>query len=141
MKVQQLMSQKPEYLNADATIREAAIRMQEHDRGFEPVGENNKLIGVVTDRDIALRAFSDGKTPDDNIRTVMSGKLLYCYQDQDVKEVLKNMQEQNVQRLVVLNNEKDKDFVGVVAISDIAEHCGQDSELSKEIVECCKTYH
>lgn len=140
MKVQDVMTDKPEYLQANATIREAAIRMTEHNRGFEPIGENDKLIGVLTDRDLALRGLADGKTADDTVSSVMSGKLLYCFQDQDVNEVLENMKQQNVQRLVVLNNDEAKDFVGVVAISDIADHC-KDPELARRIVDCCRVYH
>ncbi|AKH69256.1 CBS domain-containing protein [Spongiibacter sp. IMCC21906] len=140
MKVQEVMTAKPEYLQADATIREAAIRMMEHDRGFEPIGDDNKLVGVITDRDLALRGMADGKTPDDAVSSVMSGTLLYCFQDQDINDVLENMKQQAVQRLVVLNNEKDKEFVGIVAISDIADHC-KDPALAQRIVDCCRVYH
>lgn len=140
MQVKDVMTDKPEYLEASATIREAAIRMQEHNRGFTAIGEREKLVGVVTDRDIALRGIGKGKTPDDPISSVMSGKVLYCYQDDEVTSVLQNMQDQGVQRLAVLNNDKNKDFVGVVALSDIAEKC-KDADLAQRIANCCRTYH
>lgn len=140
MQVKQVMSKKPEYLESSATIREAAMRMQEHNRGFTPIGDREKLVGVVTDRDIALRGVADGKTPDDPVSSVMSSKLLYCFQDDDIKDVLQNMQDQSVQRLAVLNNPDNKHFVGVVAISDIAEHC-TDDDLAKRIINCCRQYH
>ena len=133
MQVKDVMTSKPEYLEASATIREAAIRMHEHNRGFTPVG-------VVTDRDIALRGIADGKTPDDPISSVMSSKVLYCYQGDDIADVLQNMSDQGVQRLAVLNNSKNKDFVGVVALSDIAREC-KDGDLAQRIVNCCRHYH
>lgn len=142
MQVKQLMSARPEYLDANATIREAALRMADEDRGFTPVADGEKLVGVLTDRDIALRAFANGKTGDDSVSSIMSGKVLYCYEDDDVKSVLKNMQDQGVQRLIVLDNESDKDFVGVVTLSDIADKCDAgDSELARELINCCRHYH
>lgn len=140
MQVKDVMTDKPEYLDSSATIREAAIRMQEHNRGFTPISEREKLVGVVTDRDIALRGLADGKTPDDPISSVMSGKVLYCLEDDDIETVLQNMQDQGVQRLAVLNNGQNKDFVGVVAISDIAANC-KDSDMAQRIVNCCRHYH
>ena len=140
MQVKQIMSAKPEYLDASATIREAAARMQEHNRGFTPIAEREKLVGVVTDRDIALRGVANGKTPDDPISSVMSGKLLYCYEGDDIKDVLQNMHDQGVQRLVVLNNDKNKDFVGVVSISDVAGKCDSD-DIAKRLAHCCRHYH
>src|SRR5690554_6811151 len=112
MKVEQVMNPKPEYLKADASIREAVLRMREHDRGFVPVGENNKLIGVITDRDIALRGMADGKLPDDPVSAILSEKVLYCYQDDDIEGALKSMSKQQVQRLIVLDNADKKEFVG-----------------------------
>ncbi len=140
MQVKDVMTNKPEYLDASATIREAAIRMQEHNRGFTPVGEREKLVGVVTDRDIALRGIADGKTPDDPVSSVMSSNVLYCFQGDDISGVLQNMQDQGVQRLAVLNNADNKEFVGVVAISDIAQQC-KDADLAQRIVNCCRHYH
>lgn len=140
MQVKQIMTSKPEYLDANATIREAAMRMREEGRGFTPIAEREKLVGVVTDRDIALRGLADGKTGDDPVSAVMSGKLLYCYEDDDITTVLQNMQDQAVQRLVVLNNKKNKDFVGVIALSDIASHC-EEGDLAKRVVNCCRHYH
>lgn len=140
MKVSQVMSPKPQYLESNASIREASLRMQEHDCGFVPIGENDKLVGVVTDRDLALRALADGKSPNDPISSVMNGELLYCYQDDDVSQVLKNMQNQNIQRLAVMNNANEKEFSGVVTLSDIAAQCESD-EMAREIASCCQHYH
>lgn len=142
MQVKQLMTEKPEYIDANATVREAAQRLAETDRGFTPVSEREKLVGVVTDRDIALRTTANGKTADDRVSSIMSGKVLYCYEDDEVKDVLQNMYQNNVQRLVVLNNKTNKDFVGVVSLSDIAGQCDEkDTDLMQRIVHCCQRYH
>lgn len=142
MQVKELMTPKPEYLEVDQTVREAAVRMLEEDRGFVPISEKEKLVGVLTDRDIALRAMADGKDANAKVGTVMSSKVLYCYQDDDIIDVLQNMTQMNVQRLVVLNNKKNKDFVGVVSLSDIADRCGEkDVDMMRRVVNCCRHYH
>ncbi len=142
MQVKQLMTDKPEYIDANATIREAAQRLEETGRGFTPVAEREKLVGVITDRDIAVRTMANGKTADDHVSDIMSGRVLYCYQDDDIKDVLQNMYQQNVQRLVVLNNKTNKDFVGVVTLSDIAAQCDKkDTDLMQRVVHCCQQYH
>lgn len=140
MQVKQIMSRKPEYLEATATIREAAQRMQEQQRGFTPIAEREKLIGVVTDRDIALRGLAQGKTGDDPVSEVMSKKTLYCFEQDDIKDVLQNMHDHGVQRLLVLNNNRNKDLVGVVTLADIANNA-DDESVAKRIVHCCRHYH
>lgn len=142
MQVKELMTPRPEYLEVDRPIREAAMRMLEEERGFVPISEKEKLVGVLTDRDIAVRAMADGKDPNEKVGTIMSGKVLYCYQDDDITDVLQNMTQMNVQRLIVLNNEKNKDFVGVVSLSDIADKCGEkDVDMMRRVVNCCRHYH
>ncbi len=142
MQVKELMTPRPEYLEVDGSIREAAIRMLEEERGFVPISEKEKLVGVLTDRDIAVRAMADGKDPNAKVSTIMSGKVLYCYQEDDITDVLQNMTQMNVQRLIVLNNDKNKDFVGVVSLSDIADSCGEkDVDLMRRVVYCCRHYH
>lgn len=142
MQVKELMTPKPEYLEVDQSIREAATRMMEEDRGFVPISDKEKLVGVLTDRDIAVRALAKGKGANEKVGTIMSGKVLYCYQDDEVTDVLQNMTQMSVQRLVVLNNDKNKDFVGVVSLSDIADKCGEkDVDLMRRVVNCCRHYH
>ncbi|BFM19454.1 CBS domain-containing protein [Gilvimarinus japonicus] len=140
MKVQDVMTQKPEYLDVNASIREAALGMRESGRGFTPVADHEKIVGIVTDRDIALRAVAEGKNGDDNVGSITSGKVLYCYQGDQLSDVLQNMQDQQVQRLIVLNNDKNKDFVGVVSLADIANHCTTD-DLGRRVVNACRHYH
>jgi predicted transcriptional regulator len=141
MQVRECMSQAPETLNADATIRECAQRMKQLNTGFVPIAKDDKLIGVVTDRDLAIRVLANNKSPDDTISSVETQEVLYCMEDQDVKDVLRNMREQEVQRLVVLDNAQDKDLVGVVTLSDIADHCDEESGLAEEVAHACQHYH
>lgn len=142
MQVKELMTEKPESIDASCSIRDAAERMLEQGRGFAPVADGERLVGVVTDRDIATRAMVNGRTPDDKITTVMTAQILFCYEDEKIQDILRNMHEQHVQRLVVLNNEDSKDFVGVVSLSDIAERCGAtDFDTMRGITDCCREYH
>lgn len=140
MQVREVMTKRPDYLSTDATIREVAERMRKANSGFEPLVKDDKIACTITDRDIAVRAFAEGKSPDDKASSIATNEVLYAFEDQDVKDVLKNMQEQRVQRLVVLNNPDDKGFTGVVTIGDIADHC-DDAETAKEIANCSKHYH
>lgn len=141
MQVKQVMSKAPETLSYDASIRQAALRMKELDTGFVPIAKDDRLIGVVTDRDLALRVLADGISPDDQINAVETQEVLYCMEDDDVRDVLRNMQEQQVQRLIVLDNSQDKDLVGVVSIADIADHSDEESGLADEVAHCCRHYH
>jgi CBS domain-containing protein len=92
--------------------------MEETDVGSLPVRDGDRLIGVVTDRDIAIRAVAKGKSPDTPIREVMTEEVCYCFDDQDVTEIVGNMAEIQVRRLPVVN--RDKRLVGIVSIADIA---------------------
>lgn len=140
MQVKDLMTSRPDFIGSDVTIREVAKRMQQEDLGFAPIAEGDRLIGVITDRDLAVRALADGKSPDDKVGSVMTSDVSYCFEDDDVIDVLQSMEQEQVQRLIVLNNRDSKDFVGVVSLSDIADNC-KDAEMAKQIVDCCRHYH
>jgi CBS domain-containing protein len=93
--------------------------MADEDIGALPVGTDDRLVGMVTDRDIAVRAVGGGKTIDDcSVEDVMSGGVLYCFEDADCTEVADNMAEKQVRRLPVVN--ADKKLVGMVALADLA---------------------
>lgn len=140
MQIREVMSPRPKVLAADATIREAAIQMRDCSSGLMPIQKNDRLIGMLTDRDITIRGVAGGKSPDDKVSDIIAEEVLYCFENDDVKSVLKNMQQQQVQRLVVLNNDQSKDLVGIVSVADIADKC-EDTESAKAIVECCRHYH
>ncbi|MBD3167689.1 CBS domain-containing protein [bacterium] len=122
MQIKEIMSKDVVRAYPEHTLEEAAKMMRENDTGMLPVEENDKLIGVLTDRDIVVRAVAGGQNPAvAHVRTVMSDDdVLYCYEGQDVEDVAENMAKQQVRRLVVLNNDDDKRLVGVVSLGDIA---------------------
>jgi len=102
------------------TIREVAKVMAEIDAGSMPVGDNDRLVGMITDRDIAIRAVAQGKGPDTPVREVMStDQVLYCYEDEELAHVAQNMGQQQVRRLPVVNREKR--LVGIVSLGDVAQ--------------------
>jgi CBS domain-containing protein len=118
MKVSDVMSQKVELASPTDTIQQAAKAMARIDSGMLPVGENDRLVGVITDRDIAIRAVCEGKDPKTPVREVMSNEVKYVYEDDDVSDVAENMAQLQVRRLPVLNREKR--LVGIISLADIA---------------------
>ncbi|RUO63118.1 CBS domain-containing protein [Pseudidiomarina insulisalsae] len=140
MQVKEVMTTQPQYLKNDVTIREAARTMRNNKTGFEPLTDANKVTGVITDRDIAVRAVAEGKSLDDKASSIASERVLYTYQDEDIESVVQNMTEQKVQRLLVLNNSENKDLVGIITLGDIANHC-KDPQLAQKIVNASRTYN
>jgi CBS domain-containing protein len=118
MRVRECMTKDVRIANPDETIREAAKAMASLDAGILPVGENDRLVGMITDRDIAVRGVAEGKGPDTKIRDVMSKEVRYCFEDEDVDHVLESMGDLHVRRLPVLN--RDKRLVGIVSLGDLA---------------------
>lgn len=118
MKISEVMTRDVGIASPDDTIRDAAGIMSECDAGAVPVGQDDRLVGVITDRDIAIRAVAAGKSPDTPVREVMSAEVLYCFEDEDVDHVARNMGDNQVRRLPVLN--RDKRLVGIVSIGDLA---------------------
>jgi CBS domain-containing protein len=100
------------------SIRDCAKTMAEIDAGALPVGENDRLVGMITDRDIAIRAIAQGKGPDTPVREVMSAEVKYCFEDEDLDHVAKNMGNIRVRRLPVVN--RDKRLVGILSLGDLA---------------------
>jgi CBS domain-containing protein len=118
MQVHDIMSRKVELTDPNTTIRDVARKMRTGRIGALPVGENDRLVGMVTDRDIVVRAVADERLPGNtSVREVMSEKVCYCYEDDDIEEAAKIMAEHQVKRLPVLNG--DKRLVGIVALSDL----------------------
>ncbi|MCB1558039.1 MAG: CBS domain-containing protein [Alphaproteobacteria bacterium] len=114
------MTPNCQWVAPEASIAQAAQAMRDQDIGFLPVGENDRLIGMITDRDIAIRSAAAGQNPSQaTVREAMTEKTYYCYDDQDVEEICNNMGEIQVRRLPVVN--RDKRLVGVVSIGDLAQ--------------------
>ena len=118
MKVNSCMSAEVRTCAPDDTIQSACRTMQEIDSGILPVAENDRLVGMITDRDIALRAVADGQGPETTARAVMSPKILYCFDDQELDEVSMEMADLQVRRMPVLN--RDKRLVGIISLGDMA---------------------
>jgi CBS domain-containing protein len=120
MRVSEAMTREVRVATPGQSIRDVAKMMDEINAGSMPVGENDRLIGMITDRDIAIRAVAQGKGPDTPVREVMSSeKVLYCYDDEELDHVAKNMSEHQVRRLPVVNREKR--LVGIVSFGDVAQ--------------------
>jgi CBS domain-containing protein len=118
MKVSEAMTKDVRVANPEETIEQAAQTMAELDAGILPVGEKDHLVGMITDRDIAIRGIAKGKGPKAKVRDVMTSDVKYCFDDQEIEEVTRNMADIQVRRLPVLN--RDKRLVGILSLGDIA---------------------
>jgi CBS domain-containing protein len=112
------MSRDVQIASPDQSIREAAQMMARIDSGVLPVGDNDRLVGVITDRDIAIRGVAEGKSPTAKVGEVMSHEVLYVFEDQDLEDVAQNMAEMKVRRMPVVN--RDKRLVGIISLGDVA---------------------
>jgi CBS domain-containing protein len=118
MKIGKVMSRDVQLTSPEGRLRDAAALMKKIDAGVLPVAENDKLVGMITDRDIAIRAVAEGKGPNTKVRDAMSYEVKYCFEDEDVAHVAENMAELQVRRLPVMN--RDKRLVGIVSLGDLA---------------------
>lgn len=118
MQVQEIMTAPVQIADPNMTIRDAARRMRADNVGALLVGESDRLIGVVTDRDIVVRAVAEEQSAGNTtVREVMSKGVCYCFEDQDTEDAAEVMAKHQVRRLPVLN--RDKRLVGVVALADL----------------------
>ena len=130
--VQELMTANPQSVSADQTIVDAARIMRDEDAGLVPVVEGDRLVGTLTDRDIAIRVVAEGKDPQStNVREVASTDLVTIDPQQDLSEALRLMAQHQVRRLPVV--EEDGRLVGILAQADVARHA--DEEQVGEVVE------
>lgn len=118
MRISETMTKDVRLLRPEQSIREAAEAMREIDAGMVPITDGDRLIGIITDRDIAIRAVGNGKPCDTPVKEIMSRDVCYCFDDQDVSDVADNMAQIKVRRLPVVDREKR--LVGIVSIADIA---------------------
>ncbi|MEK0083396.1 CBS domain-containing protein [Benzoatithermus flavus] len=118
MKVSDVMTRTVKTTTPDVTIREAARLMADLDAGILPVAQGDRLVGMITDRDITVRAVAQGKGPDTRVEEAMTRDVKYCYEDEQLDHVVKNMARLKVQRLPVMD--RNKRLVGIVSLGDIA---------------------
>lgn len=116
--IKDVMSRDVQVISPEATIAEAAKCMRDGDFGMMPVGENDRMIGAISDRDIAVRAVAEGKDGKAKVRDVMSEGIHWAYEDEPVDRAARIMSEHQIRRLPIVN--RDKRLVGIVALGDLA---------------------
>jgi CBS domain-containing protein len=122
MKVSEIMSRDVRVASPRQTIQDAAAIMAEIDAGIVPVGENDHLVGMITDRDIAIRAIAKGKGPETAIEDIMTKDVKYCYEDDESDHVLDNLGDLQIRRVPVIN--RSKRLVGILSLGDLANQTG-----------------
>lgn len=133
MLVKEVMSKKPDALSEELTIKEAASEMKKFDFGFLPIKHDGQIVGVITDRDIVIRALAKGLDPNKTkLKEIMSKQIYFCHEDDDLKQVADMMCSKQVHRIAVYD--KNNKFAGVVSIGDIARK-GHDTSLCGKITE------
>lgn len=133
MQVSECMTQDVRVASPGETLQQAARAMADIDAGFLPVGENDKLVGVITDRDIAIRAVGCGCAPDTRVGDVMSADVKYCFENDEAEDILDNMAEQQIRRMPVVDS--NKRLVGVVSIGDLAADGRQAAQAGRALGE------
>jgi len=117
MKVSAAMTRDVKLVKPETTIREAAALMAQIDAGSLPVAEDDRLIGMVTDRDIAIRAVAEGKSPQTKVTEIMTQEMLYCFEDDELDDVAISMGQNQVRRFPVINH--DRRLVGILSLGDV----------------------
>lgn len=133
MQLKDVMTHEVECISPEAFLKEAGEKMRALDVGALPVCSNDRLVGMITDRDIACRAVAGGMDPREaRVRDCMSDQLIYCFEDEDVSEAARIMEERQIRRLPILN--RSKRLVGIVSLGDLATRV-RSYELSGEVLE------
>jgi CBS domain-containing protein len=130
MLVRETMTRRALWITPDISLTEAAKQMRDENIGCLPIGENDRLVGMITDRDLTCRAVAEGADPaKTTAREVMTRGVSYCFEDDDINEAVHLMEEKRIHHIPVLNSEKR--MVGILSLSDLALKAPQD--LSFEI--------
>lgn len=132
MKLREIMTGNVEVIHPDDTLKTAAERMRDRDIGFLPVCDGDRLIGVLSDRDLIVRAFAEGLDSKTMLgRDLITSPAIYCFDDQSVDEAAKLMHDNQIRRLVVLG--RDKRMVGVISLGDLA--MSTNDKLSGDVLQ------
>lgn len=133
MKVKEIMTKEVDILHPDNSWKEAAQKMRVRNVGFLPVFDGDRLVGVLTDRDIVLRSTAEGTNPNRSIgRDWITSPVVYCFEDQDVEEAAKLMEEHQIRRVAVMSRDGER-LVGVVSLGDLATNSTR--ETSAEVLQ------
>jgi CBS domain-containing protein len=134
MQVAEIMTRDAEVIPSELSVRDAAKKMQELDVGFLPVRDGDRLVGMLTDRDITVRLVAEGRDPAKTlVKEIMTPEVLYCFDDQDISEAALLMQEKQIRRLPVLNRQKR--LVGIISLGDLAVHTGEEKLAGETVRE------
>jgi CBS domain-containing protein len=132
MKINEIMTRNVEVVQPNSVLQEAAGKMKSLNVGSLPVCDNRKLLGIITDRDIAIRAVADGRDPTSTkVSETMSPDLVYCFEDQDIKDAANLMERHQIRRLPILD--RNQQLVGIVSLGDLAVETK--NKLSGEVLE------
>ncbi len=137
MRISECMTKDVRIASPEQPIRAAAHMMKEIETGFVPVGENDRLVGMITDRDIAVRAIAAGKGPETPIRDIMTEEVIYCFDDEEIDEVASQMAGYQVRRLPVLTRQKR--LIGIVSLGDIAKNADATGETAGAVLSLIVT--
>ena len=129
--VKDVMSSDVQVISPDAPITEAARRMRDGDFGMMPVGENDRMVGSISDRDIVVRALAEGRDGNVKVRDVMSQGIHWAYEDESVERATAIMGEHQIRRLPIVN--RDKRLVGIVALGDLAAKKAKPVQAAKAL--------
>lgn len=137
MQLSSIMSNNVESISPDDSIQHAAQMMKSLDVGSLPVCDGEKLMGILTDRDIAIRAIAAGADSNMHVREAMTPNAVYCFDDEDVRCAVEMMEERQIRRLPVLN--RDERLVGILSLGDLALRCDRDmsGEALEQISQSC----
>jgi CBS domain-containing protein len=134
MKLKDILTKNPQVISPDAMICEAGRLMKQYDIGMLPVCDGERLVGAITDRDLAVRAVADGHDPlKTNVKDVMTAGICWCFEEQSLEEVAKLMEEKQIRRIAVLN--RNKRLVGIASLGDFALR-SKDERLTDELLQC-----
>jgi len=133
MKLKEIMTRQVEVIRPEAPIEEAAAKMRDLNIGPLPVCDGDRLVGMLTDRDITVRATAVGSGPQTRVADVMSPEVIFCFEDQDVKQAAQVMEENQIRRLPVLS--RDKRLVGIVSLADLAVDAGNEKLAGQTLQE------
>ena len=133
MKLRDVMTKGVREISPDSSLRDAARQMKDLNVGVLPVCDGRKIVGMLTDRDIAIRAVAEGCDPDSTKASeVMSSGVVYCYEDEDVREAARLMEKRQIRRLLVMD--RNQQAVGIVSLGDLATR-QRDDRLSGQVLE------
>ena len=137
MLVKECMTKQVEIGKPSMSLQEAAQKMRDGDFGILPIGENDGLVGMITDRDITIRGTAEGKDAQKvQVREIMSQDVFYCFEDQTLDEVTKNLGDNQVRRLPVLNRQKR--LVGILSLGDLAQSSANPEKVEEALSRISK---